>query len=376
MSSSILIALVLLVVALGFAVVLNRWRAVFDRREEVRLMPGEAPMVTLIVPARNEEHNVAPLLQDLYAQDHPKARTEVILVDDGSEDRTRTIAEGMARTWPELHVLSATGTGKKAAIAQGVAEASGDLIILTDCDVRCGPERVTSIVRHWSANASHMVVLPVITRGTGSLGRMQENEQWALTGAAIGAAAEGAPLLAYGANLAFTREAFLQVGGYSGERFASGDDMFLLQRMRSRGFRISGLTDPAASVTTEAAPTWGQALVQRLRWAGKMRGMGAGPLLLGAGVVLFPWLLLWATVHSLGTLRVGNGALYTLALLTASWAVWALPILGFVRTVRQHFGAGANHVSTLLALAAFSVYAPLIGAASMFVGTRWKGRRV
>ncbi len=376
MTASIVIALVLLVMAIAFAVVLNAWTAVFNRQESSDRVSGDMPRVTIIVPARNEERNVAAVLQDLYAQDHPRTLMEVILVDDASEDRTRTIASGMARSWPELRVLAATGTGKKAAIAQGVSEATGDLIVLTDCDVRCGPTRVSSIVQHWMATGSQMIVLPVITQGDGLLGSLQANEQLALTGVAMGAAGEGTAVLAYGANLAFTRQAFLQVGGYTGDGYASGDDMFLLQRMQAQGFRITAHTASAASVTTAAAPTFRQALEQRMRWAGKMRGMGAGSLVRSGGVLFFPWLMLWATCYDVHHLRVGAGALYTFGLLVSAWAVWSLPIVALVRAVRLHYGVGGSTISTLLALAAFSIYAPLIGAASLFIGTRWKGRRI
>lgn len=333
-------------------------------------------MITLIVPARDEAQGIGALLQDLHAQRYPRERTEVIVVDDGSSDGTVAIVEGMLKAWPQLRLMHNAGSGKKAAITTGVEAARAELIVLTDADVRCGPGRLGALAAHWARDRSDLVILPVMTDGTDLLGRIQADEQVALLGMAFGTAATGRPTLAYGANLAFARTAFLAVDGYSGDRFASGDDVMLLERIRAHGRRITSLFIPEVLVVAHAQRALGAMLQQRLRWAGKMRGVRGGMNVFGLLALAFPWALLVITVAFDHRANMGQGAFYTSLLIAGAWCSWTIPILALVNDVRRLLQRRASLGGTVLSLIAFSIYAPLIAAASMFVRPMWKGRRI
>lgn len=179
--------------------------------------------ITVVVPARDASSTLVPVLQDLHTQVHPKDHYEVLVVDDHSTDGTLAVAEGLGRNWPGLRVLSATGEGKKAAIAQGVEAARHDVVLLTDADARCGSQRLSAVARHAARHPCDLLLLPVrTTGGHGFWAWLQRKEQAALQGAALGSAAAGRPVLANGANLAFRKEAFLRVGGFRGDRWAAG----------------------------------------------------------------------------------------------------------------------------------------------------------
>ncbi|MBK9176556.1 MAG: glycosyltransferase [Flavobacteriales bacterium] len=377
MSGSLVIALALFAAAVALALITGAWRkALVMPTLAAAHVDGDLPFISVVIPARDEEAGIVAVLQDLHAQRYPKERMEVIVVDDGSTDRTTALVEGMLAQWPNLRLLKSAAPGKKAAITTGVQSARGELILLTDADVRMTPMRVNSIAAHWLVNRSAMIVLPVFTQGHGFLGRLQEEEQAALLGLAIGAALNGTPFLAYGANLAFTREAFFAVGGYAGDRFASGDDLFLLQRMQRAGKRITALFDPQALVMASAAPTWGAFWRQRLRWAGKMKGAGMGTMLGGLLVLLLPWILLHETVQLDFSDRMGQHALFTAALLVAAWLCWSLPAMALVRDVRTAMQQPCHRALTLVSLMAFTCYAPVIAVLSLILPVRWKGRRV
>jgi poly-beta-1,6-N-acetyl-D-glucosamine synthase len=385
---------VLAVFMLAFigAAILESWRRRIVQHAAVPEQNGAPPIgVTMIVPVRNGAGTIIPLLQDLYAQRYPKELCTTIVVDDGSTDATASLVQGFMRRWPQLRLLTAEGQGKKAAIAQAVDAAEGELILLTDADVRCGPERVAALVRQWSASRADMVLMPVHTEGgSTALGRLQEEEQNALQGATAGSALEGGAVLANGANLAFTRQAFHAVGGYAGDRWASGDDVFLLQRMRGARKRVDHLLAPEVTVTVQAEGSWKAFFAQRLRWAGKMRSFHALPgLLVGLFALLFPWLLFILTVLVLRHAQVGEGLFYTAVLLLAAWITWVFPIVRLAQAMRSFFagapvpaGSGVKRVpglatlQTLLALLAFSIYAPICAVLSLFIRPRWKGRRI
>jgi len=377
MSSGLIIAFALFAAALVQALVIAAWRTAIARpMEQTGASVDEAPAITVVVPARDEERGIAELLQDLHAQSLPKPRYEVIVVDDGSSDRTMEIAEAMRARWPELRVLRNSGEGKKAAITTGVGAAAHEVIVLTDADARCGPGRLGAIAAATHSQAADLLVLPVLTTGHGLLGALQSAEQAALLGMSMGSALNGMPTLAYGANLAFRRAAFHEVGGYGNDRFASGDDLFLLRRMQSHGKRVGALLSPEVLVTTEAVSTWGAFFAQRLRWAGKMRGAIGAMSLLGALGFALPWVLLWFTLRFDVVASMGHNGFYQLLLLASAWLLWLLLPLGLVRDVQRALGVQGRAVTHLLALIAFSLYAPLIAVLSLVVRTAWKGRRV
>ena len=376
MSTCLLIALILFAIGLVFAAVIGGWSRVIRHPDlsHERTGNGTAPFISVIVPARDEEVHIAGILQDLYAQDHPRERMEVIVVDDQSTDRTSTIVQEMIQRWPELRLLPNEGSGKKAAITTGVEAAKGELITLTDADVRCGSRRLASIAEHWQLKQSAMVVLPVWTTGSGVLGRLQVEEQAALLGMAIGTSVSGSPALAYGANLAFTKAAFVAANGYEGDGASSGDDLFLLQRLKQNGGAITGHFDPDAMVIAQAVHELRPMIQQRLRWAGKMHGVKGGSNLLGSIALLYPWGLLFASITCAP--RIGEQALFTTALLIAAWSMWIISVLALVRAVRTRFDQPASPFGTLTSMIVFTCYAPVIAMVSPFLRPVWKGRRV
>lgn len=380
MSGVLVAAVLLFLVVLGHALVLGRWRdGIAGSAHAAGTSDGAAVKVSIIIPVRNGADTLVPLLQDLYAQRFSKENVEVLVVNDHSTDHTASLVADMARQWPQLQLLCPAGDeeGKKAAITKGVEQATGELVILTDADARCGAERIGRIAAHWVKERPGMVVLPVRTMaGEGLLGLMQQEEQWALQAATAGSALDGGPLLANGANLAFSREAFKLVGGYRNDRRASGDDVFLLASMLKAGVPVGYLMDPEAAVEVRPEPTWSAWWAQRLRWAGKMRDARTSAAWPAAAlVVAVPWLLLLLSSR-VAMLQVGQQLMYTGSLLVATWLLWTVPVVALVNAQKAVYGETPRVIRTLVGLLLFSVYAPLVALSSLIWRPQWKGRRV
>jgi cellulose synthase/poly-beta-1,6-N-acetylglucosamine synthase-like glycosyltransferase len=376
MSLLLVLATVVLLLVVAAALTLERWRDVL-RSEEPQGMDAGLVTVSVVVPVRNGAETIVPLLQDLHAQDHPRARLEVIVVDDHSTDRTAARVRDMMPRWPQLHLVSMTSTsGKKAAITEGVAHATGDLVVLTDADARCGPQRIRRLAMRWAAQRPAIILAPVRTMAdAGLLGLLQEEEQWALQAATAGSALNGTPVLANGANLAFGREHFLRVGGYQGDARPSGDDVYLLARMRAAGLQAAYVLHPHAAVTVEGEATWVGWWTQRLRWAGKMRDArlkGAWPAAMVA--MAMPWMLVALTMRAMD-LQVGEQALYTWCMVLAAWALWSVPVVRLVNAMKAVYGESPRSARSLLAVLCFVIYAPLVALVALVHRPRWKGRR-
>ncbi|MCJ7630302.1 MAG: glycosyltransferase [Longimicrobiales bacterium] len=112
---------------------------------------GEAPFVSIIVPARNEEANIGECVSSLAALDYPAF--EVLVVDDESSDRTAEIVEGLSNgSASELRLIRgrplADGWfGKPWACWQGAEQARGELLLFTDADTTHAPGLLSQAVR-------------------------------------------------------------------------------------------------------------------------------------------------------------------------------------------------------------------------------------
>lgn len=96
------------------------------------------PRVTLVIPAMNEEHNIAWVLARV-----PDRVDEILLVDGHSTDRTVHLA---VQICPRVRVVAQRGRGKGAALRTGFEAATGDLIVMMDADGSMDPREVTHFI--------------------------------------------------------------------------------------------------------------------------------------------------------------------------------------------------------------------------------------
>ena len=238
-----------------------------------------ATFITVVIPARNEAANIGPCLASVLVQQYPNELFEVIVVDDHSTDDTAAIAAAckdsrvrcikLAEYLPEGKPVNAY---KKAALAAGISAARGSLIVTTDADCLVPPLWLHHIACLFEQEHPAMIVAPVIyDTPPGLLPLFQLIDFMGMQG--ITAATNILKLgnMSNGANLAFRRDVFNDIGGYSGiDHLASGDDYLLMTKIsKTPGAKIAYLKSPEAIVTTQPQPTWGSFLNQRIRWASK-----------------------------------------------------------------------------------------------------------
>ena len=231
--------------------------------------------VTVLIAARNEEAGIHKTIEDILAQQYPKELLEVIIADDHSTDRTAEIILSYADRGIKLLQLKearALNSYKKKAISEAIRLSQGDLMVATDADCRMGPHWLASVVSRFEESNVLMLSSPVAFFEDKNLfERLQALEFSAFIGLGASTIGNKKASTCNGANLAYKKSIFNEVGGFKGiDDLASGDDELLLQKIAAKyPDGIGFLKQREAIVYTYAKPTWEEFKQQRRRWASK-----------------------------------------------------------------------------------------------------------
>ncbi len=237
--------------------------------------------VSVIIAARNEEHNISNLLTSLVNQDYPQDLTEIIVANDSSNDRTAEIVEQFQQKWPNINLINVEGrekavSPKKNALQQAIEFSSGEILLFTDADCIPGKDWIEAMVAHYSDDCD-MVVGFSKTRVLDWVKArfVQKYEHFdflCMFFCAAGGVARDRYFSCSGQNLSYTRKAFDKVGGFSKiKHIVSGDDVNMMQLMNRSGVNIRFAFSPASFMTTQVIDSWKQLLNQRSRWASNMK---------------------------------------------------------------------------------------------------------
>jgi poly-beta-1,6-N-acetyl-D-glucosamine synthase len=263
----ILISLSIVVYSAFLCLLILRLR----KRYEIADQGDGTTKVSIVVACKNEEKNIAILLDTLLNQNYPSENLEIIIVDDSSTDKTVSVTNEFIRQHAgNTRLVSNCASGKKSAIFTGVKESTGDLIIVTDADCCVGPAWVASYEQVFLEEHPDMIAGRVIS-GMGStfVSAFGKYEFAALQGVTEAMVSNGNPVMCNGANMAFLREQYIRHADHLRMDIESGDDMFLLHAVKNDGGKICWNHNPESAVRTNGAGTLAGLLRQRARWASK-----------------------------------------------------------------------------------------------------------
>src|SRR5689334_6752866 len=102
--------------------------------------------LSVLIPAYNEEATIVELLETVRAQSVPGVELEVIVVDDGSKDRTVALLDANPSLYDKLIKQPRNG-GKGAAVRAGLAHATGDYILFQDADLEYDPSEYVKLLQ-------------------------------------------------------------------------------------------------------------------------------------------------------------------------------------------------------------------------------------
>jgi cellulose synthase/poly-beta-1,6-N-acetylglucosamine synthase-like glycosyltransferase len=265
-----------------YAIIILLYRKWFLQLQPFAIPANNLPVIrfSVIIPARNEENNIGSCLQALIKQQYPYQLFEVIIIDDFSEDKTVEIIEVFQHQYPNIRLLKMAdilnnhpvNAYKKKAIELAVHQAKGNWILTSDADCLFGQHWLAAFDAYIQKEKPVFVAAPVVFSYTHTiLSIFQYLDFLSLQGITAAAVSAGFHSMCNGANLAYKKEVFIEVGGFSGiDHIASGDDMLLMNKIKKQyPENVGFLFTKAAIVTTAPMPDWKSFFNQRIRWASK-----------------------------------------------------------------------------------------------------------
>ena len=343
--------------------------------------PHDPPLVSLVIPARNEARNIGPCVESALASDYP--RLEVIVVDDHSTDATAEIVRAIAARDTRLQVITPPPLpdgwfGKQWACAAGAAESRGEVLGFMDADTRQAPDLVTRTVNAMLSRGADLLSVA----GTQELGsfweRMIQPQVFSIMLQRYGGtelvnrSRRATEKIANGQCLWVRRAAYEAMGGHAAVKHEVAEDLALAQLWFRAGRDVAlvlGLEQLSTRMYTslrELIDGWGKNI-----YAGGRNAMPFGAV----GRAIYPLALVTPSLFTLvppivlalalfGAL--GATALTWAAIATGANLVWWLLVYGWLRLSPLY--------ALLHPLGAAMVLYIALGAIARGRRVRWKER--
>jgi len=331
---------------------------------------------SIVVPFRNEAQNLPDLLDSFKRLDYPVDLFEIILVDDFSEDHSQKIVyewrmQNGSFEFTLLENTKISGSPKKDAIARAIHIVKQQWVVTTDADCTFPQNWLRTLDDYIQQNETSMLIGSVkYLPGNSFIRNFQQLDLASLQGATIGSFGLGLGFMCNGANFAYTKTLFHELGGFAGNNNkATGDDVFLVQKAVARHpQKVHYLKAQDNIISTKPLKNWQALFQQHARWASKAGAyqsvfgkdlaviVFAGNLCVLVALAFSLWArLCWAEFAVVFGIKflVDTLLLYkTNKFLTGKWMFWLLP-------------------SSIL----YPFFSVFVAVYALLFGYSWKGRQ-
>jgi cellulose synthase/poly-beta-1,6-N-acetylglucosamine synthase-like glycosyltransferase len=238
------------------------WIRVYLKRPEIpRNVPDEWPLVSIIVPAYNEEDTIQNCIESLLDLDYPRDKLEVIVVNDGSTDAT----EEKARTYQNrtVTVYSKENEGKGAAVNHGLEPAKGEYVVSMDADSFAAEDAFKKLVSGFTSEDVGAVTAAMKIHEPGTImQKLQAVEYfmaiWLRRQMGLTDTIQAIP----GPFSMYRKSVLDEVGYFDEDNLTEDGEMAM--RLHYYGYKIHNIPD--ADIYTVGPPTVKGLAKQRLRW--------------------------------------------------------------------------------------------------------------
>lgn len=234
--------------------------------------------ISIVIAVRNEAIGIKACIDSILNQAYPEM--EIIVIDDFSSDQTAEIVGSYTQTNIRCYRLEEIlskdakhSMNKKAAIEYGVHQARYDIIVTIDGDCIASEEWLLHFSNAFSDNKiMYATGIVSIVQHKNFFEAFQQLDLLSLTGITAASIKMKSAYMSNGANMAFRKSAFLDIGGYTLiNKIPTGDDVFLMHKIIQRygDDACVFIKNENASVFTEACYSIETFIQQRIRWVSK-----------------------------------------------------------------------------------------------------------
>ena len=233
-----------------------------EKKQNLPPLAG-SPLVSIIVPAYNEEVNAVNAVNKLLKSTYPNYN--IIFVDDGSKDTTYAKVAAAFKDHDRIKVFTKPNGGKASALNYGIMQTNAEYVLCIDADTHLLPDALELLVRHFiDENVGAVAGNVKVGNERNILTRWQNIEYVTSQNFDRNAFANiNAITVVPGAIGAFRKKAIEEAGGFTSDTFAEDCDLTI--RMLRAGYLIKN--ENKAIALTEAPETMKQFLKQRFRWS-------------------------------------------------------------------------------------------------------------
>ena len=252
--------------------ILSPWYEVIEARKPYE-QPAYAPLVSVIIPAWNEEVGIVATLKTILVSSY--RNVEIVIVNDGSTDNSNAVIRAFLAEYEQMmqgitdyihiYYFYQKNAGKGTALNTGIRLSHGEVILCIDADGILRKDCILNFVRALQ-DKNIMAVCGNVKVGNPStlVSMIQLFEYAAAFYSRQADAILGTIYVICGAAGAFRREVFEPLGYYSTNLRGGGEDVDLSFRMQQAGMKITYTSE--AVIYTEAPSTLKELVKQRLRW--------------------------------------------------------------------------------------------------------------
>lgn len=337
--------------------------------------------VSVIIPFRNESHNLVRCIESVLTQNFPSDKFEIILVDDHSDDdyeeKLRDYLIHKRITLLKLR-SDADGYGKKNAIEKGIQMAKNEIIVTSDADCYHQKDWLKTLIESFDDDTGFVAGKVIYDGCKNFFEELQKIEFASLV--SIGASFIGneIPLIANGASCGYRKDLFLRVGGFKDNlNLVSGDEEFLMQKIwLQTNYKITFNKSKNSTTITQPISEFSKFINQRKRWVSKVlhyKNFYAIPLLIL--LYIFHVTLLTNIIIGLFDQKVFTSILIVLlikGLVDFIYMINAYSLLSLSETKKNMI-----YLILLFPLAeiAHIFYISIVPILSALSGFDWKGRK-
>lgn len=241
------------------------------------------PKISILVALRDEEQTLEACVESLLQLDYPKKSLRILLINDRSSDRTSELVEKIKSKSDVIETLHIkTGipglSGKANAIAQGMENCSGELILVTDGDCRVPANWAKTHAAYYQKDVGLVGGFTLLDKKNDPsylFGKIQSLDWAYLLSVGSGFMGFGIPLSVLGNNFSFRRQAYEEVGGYRNMGFTIIEDFALMKTLVKKTlWKVLYPIDSKMLVYSQPMPDFKAFYNQRKRWSAGGKEVG------------------------------------------------------------------------------------------------------